>query len=124
MFGWGVGDIMAISRLAMKVHEAYKDAPDEYRQLSEEVSSLQIIIDQAVQHFQSTTLNDTDRRLGQKVLKGCQSVLEDLNSFINKYMAAKTRQVFKRVILGSDDIGTLRARLISNIGLLNRFIQR
>ena len=124
IFGWGVGDIMAISQLAIKVHTACKDAPDEYRHLSEEVFSLQIIIDQAVQYFESTPLNDKDRRLGQRVLKGCQSVLEDINSFISKYSSAKTRQVFKRVILGSDDIGTLRARLISNTGLLNRFIQR
>ena len=123
MFGWGV-DIIAISQLAVKVHAACKDAPGDYSHISEEVLSLQIIIDQAGQYFESTPLNDKDRRLGQKVLKGCESVLEDINSFVNKYNSAKTRQIFKRVILGSDDIGTLRARLISNTGLLNRFIQR
>lgn len=124
MFGWGISDIIAISQLAAKVYAAYKDAPDDCRHLSEEVLSLQIIIDRAVQHFQSTTLSDSDRQHGQKILKGCQSVLEDLNSLIDNYNTGKTRQAFKKVMLESDDVGTLRARLISNTGLLNGFIQR
>ena len=124
MFGWGVGDIVAISQLAMKVYAAYKDAPDDYRHLSEEVLSLQIIIDRAVQQFESTTLSSNDRQHGQQVLKGCESVLEDLNSLIEKYTSGKTRQAFKKVMLDSDDIAPLRARLISNTSLLNGFIQR
>lgn len=61
------------------------------------------------------------------MLKGCQSILEDLNSLIEKYnsiASSSKHQVFKKVKLGSEDIATLRARLISNTGLLNGFIQR
>ena len=122
--GWGVGDIITISQLALKVYAAYKDAPDDYRHLSEEVLSLQIIIDRARQHFESTTLSENDRQHGQQVLKGSQSVLVDLNSLVDNYTSGKTRQAFKKAILNSDDIATLRARLISNISLLNGFIQR
>ena len=126
MFGWGVGDILAISQLAMKVSAAYKDAPNEYRHLSEEVLSLQIVIDRAVQYFQSTTLSDKEQQDGQSVLKGCQSLLKDLDSLIDDYTSGKgkTRQAFKKVMLGSDDIGTLRVRIISNTNLLNGLIQR
>lgn len=127
MFGWSVGDIITISQLSVKVYTAYKDAPNNYRYISEEVKSLQMMIDKAVQHSKSTTLSDNNRQLGQAVLESCQSVLEDLNSFIEEYnslASAKTRQVFKKVKLGTEDIGTLRARLISNTGLLNGFIQR
>ena len=124
MFGWGVGDILAISQLAMKVSAAYKDAPNDYKHLSDEVSSLEVIINRAVQCFQRTTLSDKDQQDGQNVLKGCQSVLEDLNSLIDNYTSSKTRQAFKKVMLESDDIGALRVRLISNTGLLNGFIQR
>ena len=127
MFGWGVGDIIAISQLAVKVYTAYKDAPDDYRNISDEVESLQIIINKAARHFESTTLDDNSRQEGQKVLKGCQNVLEDLNSLIEKYNSlpsSNTSQVFKRVKLGTEDIANLRVRLISNTGLLNSFIQR
>ena len=121
---WGVGDIIAISQLAIKVYAAYKDAPNNYQHISEEVMSLQIIIEKAIQHFESPTLSNNDRQLGQKVLKGCQSVLEDLNFLIEKYSNLTSANVFKKVQLGAEDIANLRARLISNTSLLNGFIQR
>ena len=125
-----MGDIIAISGLAVKVYTAYKDAPDDYRHISDEVKSLQIIINKAARHFERTTLDDNTRQEGQDVLKGCQNVLEDLNSLIEKYnslastSANTSLQVLKRVKLGTEDIATLRVRLISNTGLLNGFIQR
>lgn len=128
MYGWGVGDIMAISRLAIKVYAAYKDAPDEYRHISDEVESLRIIIHKAARHFEGSGLDDNSKQEGQKVLKGCQNVLEDLNSLIEKYKglvsANNTSQVFRRVKLGTEDIATLRSRLATNAILLNSFIQR
>ena len=84
-FGYGVGDIMAISGLALKVCTAYKDAPGDYRSISDEVDSLHIIINKAAQHFEGPTLSDNSRQEGQKVLRGCQNVLEDLDALIEKY---------------------------------------
>ena len=127
MFDWGIGSILAISRLAIKVHAAYKDGPIYYRYISEEVLSLQIIIDKAVQHFEITTLSGSDRQLGQEILEGCQNVLENLNSLIEKYnslASANSHQAFKRVKLGAENITTLRARLVSSTVVLNDFIQR
>ena len=138
-FGFGVGDVMAISRLAFKVYTACKDAPDEYGNISDEVKSLHIVIDNAAQHFESTTLTDDIRQKGQEVLRGCQNLLEDLDSLIRKYnslapastsTSASTSQVLQRVrlgaglVLGMEDIATLRARLTSNTTLLSSFIQR
>ena len=127
-FGFGVGDIIAISGLAVNVYTAYKDAPGDYRNISDEVKSLQILIDKAAPFFESTTLKSNSRQEGQQALKGCKDVLEDLNSLIEKYnssgSASRTSQVLRRIRLGTEDIATLRARLISNTGLLNGFIQR
>ena len=132
-----MGDTMAVSRLALKVYTAYKDAPGDYRNISDEVESLHIIIKKAAQHFESTTLSDNSRQEGQKVLKGCKNVLEDLDTLIEKYnnlasssTSPSTRQVLQRFklgasqVFGTEDIATLRARLTSNITLLNGFIQR
>ena len=80
-----MGDILAVSKLAAKVYTAYKDAPNDYKHVAKEVDSLQIIINKTTQHFKSTTLSVNDRREGQRVLEGCQSVLEDLGSLIEKY---------------------------------------
>ena len=126
-FGWGIGDIITISELAVKVYTAYKDAPDNYRNISEEVIALQVLIDEAEKHFESTAISGDDQRNGEKILKSCQSVLEDLNSLIEKYKSLAStneRLVFKRVKLGSEDIATLRARLTSSATLLSSFIRR
>ena len=126
--GWGAGDIIALSKLAIQVHTCYKDAPQTYRHITEEVKSLEIIINKAVQHFESTSLSMNARQEGQEILKSCASVLLDLNALILKYnslaSANKRHQVFKKIKLGAEDITTLRARLTSNTCLLNAFIQR
>ena len=123
-----MGDIMAISGLAVKVYTAYKEAPDEYKSISKEVESLHIIIQKAAQHFEGTKLNDNCRQEGLKVLEGCQSILEDLDALIIKYnslASPSSSHVLQRIKLGTtEDIATLRVRLISNITLLNGFIQR
>ena len=122
-----MGDIITISQLAVTVYTAYKDAPDDYKNISDEVESLQILVDKAARHFKSTALDNSSRQEGQKALKGCKSVLEDLNSLIEKYNSSgssRTSQVLKRIKLGTEDIGSLRVRLISSTTLLNAFIQR
>ena len=118
-----MGDIIAIFQLAVRGYSAYKDAPDDYRHISEEVAAFDILIVKAAQHFKSTTISSSDRYDGQNVLKGCQSVLEDLNSLIGKYrsITSNRRLVFMRAKLGLEDIPTLRARLISNTFLLIGF---
>ena len=126
-FGWGVGDIVTISEYAVKVYTAYKDAPDSYRHISEEVAALQVLIEEVKQHFKSSAIGSNDHQHGQTVLKSCHSVLEDLNSLIEKYKDLTSTDkslVLQRVKLGSEDIATLRARLTSNATLLSSFIRR
>ena len=125
--GWGVGDIITISGLAYRVYTAYRDAPDNYRHISEEVEGLKIRIDKVAQYFKSTTIRSNDLEDGQKILKGCQSVLEDLKALIEEYKSRTSTNknlVFTRIKLGQEDIATLRTRLISNTVSLNGFIQR
>ena len=127
-FGYSIGDFIAISALAAKVYKAYKDAPSDYKNIAEEVKSLEGIINKAIRHFRSTTLSNNDQQEGQEVLKGCQSILRDLNShIIEKYKciaSTNERVVFKRVKLGTEDIAAWRVRLISNATLLSSFIRR
>ena len=70
-----VGDVMAISGLAFKVYTAYKAAPDDNRNISDEVRSLHIIINKAAQHLESSTLSNSNRQEGLEVLEGCQNIL-------------------------------------------------
>ena len=136
-FGYSVGDFMAISGLALKVCTAYKDAPGDYRNISDEVESLHIIINKAEHHFDRTTLSDNSRQEGHTVLRGCYNVLQELDALIEKYNSLATKstststtqalqrlKLSARLVIGTEDIATLRARLTSNTILLNGFIQR
>ena len=121
-----VHDIIATSGLAVRVHSAYKDAPDDYRHIMEDVAALQVLIDKVAQHFKGTIISSDDRHHGQKVLKGCRGVLEDLMSFIEKYNRLafiNQRPVLNRVKLGKD-ITVLQVWLISEMVLLNGFVRR
>ena len=89
-------DIIAVSKLTVKVSTTYKDAPNGYRHISEKVTSLQMRIDKVVQYFENTTLSDNDRQIGQDVLKSCQSILEDLDSVLS---SANIYQVLNEVTL-------------------------
>ena len=120
-------DIIAISGLAIRVYIAYKDAPADYRFISEGIAALQVLIDKVALHFKGTTISSGDRHDGQRILEGCQSALEDLNELIEKYKrlaSINMRHVFNSVKLGKNNITALHVWLISNTGLLNGFVQR
>ena len=120
-------DIIAITGLAVRVSIAYKDASDDYKHISEEAAALKLLIDRAVPHFKNTAINREDYDYGERVLRGCQSVLEALDSFIGKYerlASINKRLVLNRVKLGNDDITDLQVQLVSNMVLLNGFIRR
>ena len=122
-----VHDIIAIAGLAIRVSIAFKGVPDAYRHISKEAAALKSLVDKVSPHFKGTTISREDYHYGEKVLKDCQSVLADLNSFIQKYKTLASinkRLVLNRVKLGKDDITVLHVRLISMTVLLNGFLRR
>lgn len=123
-FGYSVGDIIAVSQLAIKVCLAYRDGPENHRQISEEVEALQLLIDDATRCFENTTLGSDVCKRGQKAMKGCQSVLEELYSLIDKYKDQARTNVINRVKISYEDFAKLRARLTTNALLLTSFIDR
>ena len=124
---WGARNFTAISALATKVSTNFKDALDGYGYISEEVLSLQDLIDKVAYHFKTTPLGSNYRRDSQKILESCQSVLEDLNSLIEKYKrlaSTNKRLVFMSVKFGKEDIVSLQERLMTNAAVLKSLVRR
>ena len=122
-----VHDIIAITGLAVRVSIAYKAASSDYRHISKEAAALKLLIERVAAHFKSNTISREDYHYGEKALRDCQSVLEDLNSFIWKYerlASINKRLVLNRVKLGKEDITVLQVQLVSNTVFLNGFIRR
>lgn len=66
----------------------------------------------------------------QDHIRGCESVLEDLDKIIDEYqhldtnppgLGNKSRRLWKRLNFEPEDVRELRLRLISNIGLWSSF---
>lgn len=120
-----MSNIIAISALTMKVYIDYKDTLPDCQQISEGALALHTLIDKAKQHLGSTTISSDDQCYGQKVLRGCQGVLEELNSLVERYksLAAINERLAKSKVR-REGIVALHDRLISNTILLNGFVRR
>ena len=128
-YGYGVGDFIAVSKLAWDVYNAYKDAPEDFRNISDEIKSLHIIVERNKVKFQDKTLSSDEQAQLRDILQGCTNVLEDLDKLHIKYMRlgsaqGSSSQVFDGIKWTQENIGELRARLTSNTTLLNTFIAR
>ena len=128
-FGYGVGDFLAVSKLSWDVYTAFKDAPGGFRNISDEIKSLHIIVDKNKHKFQDKTLNSYEQAQLQEILQGCTNVLGDLDKLHTKYMRlgsaqSSSSQAIDRIKWTQENIAELRARLTSNTMLLNTFITR
>ena len=128
-YGYGVGDFIAVSKLAWDVYNAYKDAPEDFRNISDEIKSLHIIVERNKVKFQDKTRTPDEQVQLRDILQGCTNVLEDLDKLHAKYMRlgsaqGSSSQVVDRIKWTQENIGELRARLTSNTTLLNAFIAR
>jgi len=128
-YGYGVGDFIAVSKLAWNVYTAYQDAPEDFRNISDEIKSLHIIVDRHKDNFQNKALSSDDKTQLREILKGCTNVLWDLEKLHTKYMRlgsarGSSSQVMDRIKWAQENIAEFRARLTSNTTLLNTFIAR
>jgi len=126
-YGYGVGGFIAVSKLAWDVYTAYKDAPEDFRNISDEIKSLHIIVDRHKDNFQDKTLTSDEQVQLREILQGCTNVLDD--KFHIKFIRlgsdqGSSSQAINRIKWTQENIAELRAWLTSNTMLLNTFIAR
>ncbi|KAI9727372.1 MAG: hypothetical protein M1834_008443 [Cirrosporium novae-zelandiae] len=128
-FGYGVGDIIATTKLAKELYERFADAPDEFKAIRNEINSLWIILENAVEARSRQALTDQQKEKLHTITIGCCSVLTDLYKKLNglrniqdpKTLSDKSQAVWKRLKWDSKGVKDLRSRIISNITLLSAF---
>ena len=131
-FGYSVGDLIAVVQIANKIRRRFVDSPAQFQAISDEVKGLSnvlrdlddIIPDRSLSQEQVVDLQDN--------LHACKSLLNDLDIILDKYqildesgprtLNAKSRRIWKRLKWEPADIKELRARLASNVCLLNAFL--
>jgi hypothetical protein len=123
-FGYGVGDVMAVATLAWNIYRVCKDSPNDFRNVSNEVLSLHLVLKETDELIAEVIKDDADAasRL-HEMATGCKSVLDELQGLLDKYqsMGTQTKRTWDRLQWGLEDIATIRSRLVSHTGLLTAF---
>jgi hypothetical protein len=124
-FGYGVGDFVLLGQLAWQAYKSCKDAPESFKNISTEVLSLHVVLKEVEESLSSYSLPQSKQASLGSIASGCQDVLRDLQSLVDKYksLGSQTKRTWDRLRWHSNDIAELRARLTSNIMLLTAFLR-
>ncbi|KAH7173265.1 uncharacterized protein B0J16DRAFT_405639, partial [Fusarium flagelliforme] len=125
-FGFSVGDFLAVLTLAGKIRKDFKGAPSQFKSISDDVRSLSIVIQDA--HANIDQMSDHQTANFAQILTTCKDLLKDVErmmdnwSVISKPQKGKAVQrLWKRLKWEPQEIMDLRARITSNVVLLNAY---
>jgi len=126
-----VGQFLGVARFAWSVYNGYKDAPGDFKNLSDEIKSLHNIVNSDIltAKFRDPNLASEEQERLREILQGCSNVLKDLDNLLTKYKRLESPQGsglrnLDRARWCQEDIVELRARLTANTTLLNTFVAR
>jgi hypothetical protein len=124
-FGFSVSDFIGVGQLAWQVYKSCKEAPESFKNVSQEVLSLHAVLKEVEEAVLDYPIPQSMEVRLTTITDGCQDVLKDLNFLVLKYesLGSKTKRTWDRMRWHLDDITELRARLISNIALLTAYIR-
>ena len=124
-FGYSVGDFIALGTLAWRVYKSCKEAPESFQDISSEVLSLYVVLKEAEETVFAQQLSPAKQERLNVVGDGCYLVLTDIDNLCKKYrsLGTQSKRTWDRMRWGSEDIAELRARLVSNAGLLTAWIR-
>lgn len=124
-FGFSLGDFVILSQIAWNLYKACKDAPEEFKNVSQEVLSLHAVLKEVEETYSDVTISAAQQSRLKIFEDGCRGVLEDLQKILDKYnsLGSNTKRTWDRLGWGSKDIAKLRSRLTSNTVLLTTFLK-
>ena len=144
-FGFGVGDFLAVGKLVWDVYRAYADAPEQFRNFSQEILALHVVVrkvegqlglsdsdggsqlpavgsSSGSQPPVVATLSAKDKEDLKILYDGLQAIMKELDNLLKKYKSLEsTRSPIDRFKWGQEDLVGLRDKIQSNITLLTAF---
>ncbi|CAG8922357.1 unnamed protein product [Penicillium salamii] len=131
-FGFGVGDFLAVLKLANTVRKQFKDAPSQFKSISDDVKLLSNVLRDIEDDDPNETLKDTQKDQLNEISRNCTEILSELHAIINKHQSLdKSAQpsikkvgdrVWKRLNWDQKEISDFRQRLSTNIHSFNLFL--
>ena len=140
-FGYGVGDFLAVGKLVWNVYRAYADAPEQFRDISQEILSLHIVIQKVEdqlgisgsdaasgslasgsqpQHVKTLSTKDKDNL--RVLYDGLQGIMKELDGLLKKYRNLESgHNLIDRLKWGQEDLVRLREKIQSHMNFLTAF---
>lgn len=119
--------ILKVGELVRNVYRAYAGAPEQFRDFSREILSLQVVVgkveDQLLNQLQKYELSVKDTGDLKTLYDELKSTMEGLDALLKKYqnLAENPSISFDRVRWGQEDLAGLRDKVRSNITLVTAF---
>lgn len=104
-FGFGVGDILAVTELAIKIRKRFADAPAKLQEISYEVKSLFVVLSdvEVYRHTVVDKLHPSKAEELKTIIEGSKLVLQDLDGLLTS-MQIPRDVVFTRLLTESPRI--------------------
>ncbi|KAJ7745703.1 hypothetical protein B0H16DRAFT_1321530 [Mycena metata] len=124
-FGVGAGDIVLVTTLAWRLYKSCKEASEDFRRMSRELSSLHAVLGETSDYLEEygEELPDSRKYRLNMLMDGCYHSLQELDALHTRYESLNTQsqRTWDRMRYGLKDLSEVRQRLISNTTMLTGF---
>ena len=122
-----LSNLQSVVRLLFNVYSSYTQAPDQFRNFSQEIKSLQAVYSRVSDLLGSQdstpTLSGKDIEGLETLNKGLQTLVKELNALLEKYQGLEDdpRLSVNRATWGLEDLAGFRKRIRVHVSLLTVF---
>ncbi|KAJ5552018.1 hypothetical protein N7535_000035 [Penicillium sp. DV-2018c] len=130
-FGLSFGDLVSVVTLANKLRKDFVGAPVQFNSISRDVRTLAIILQDVDVQQPDLDIDDHHQKQLEQISRSCWTLLKELEVAIGEYkiveycgtaLHKKAKSIWKRISWEPKEIADLRDRLLSNVTLLQAFL--
>ncbi|OJJ29656.1 hypothetical protein ASPWEDRAFT_143525, partial [Aspergillus wentii DTO 134E9] len=130
-FGYGIGDFLAVLKLANDVRKRFFNAPAQFKAISEDIKSLSNVLRDIDDIEPNNGLNKAQKDRLNEISQGCHTVLQDLEGMLDRYqdigngeknIQGRSRRTWKRLKWDTTEINGLQQRICERIDGFNLFL--
>ncbi|RPB22047.1 hypothetical protein L211DRAFT_811319, partial [Terfezia boudieri ATCC MYA-4762] len=129
-FGFSVSDFLGVGTLVWNVYNAYRGAPEQFRNFSQEILSVHVVYKQIEDQLRNQGYGNNSSTLSAKDMDdlkilhdGLQNIMRELDALLQKYQSLTENHSvsFDRLRWGQEDLAGFRERIVMHVGLLTAF---
>jgi hypothetical protein len=121
--GFSVGHFITVGQLAWNVYRRCKNASNEYREASEDLANLHVIIKDVTETILSSNVTQHQEACLDSLSNECRALLTEFEALLDKRksLGSRSRTTWDRLKWDGRAVSALRARVSSSIEKLTVF---